>query len=205
MANGSQSFALLTVGSTHFDELVKAALEPTTLEAMFKRGITRFVVQYGQGDIRQILRNVALEPVEGFPVVSGGVSATVKTSEGVEVQMYAFMDDIEDRMANASLVISHAGAGSILAALRGPALSSTAAKQQQKKQLVIVPNDSLMDSHQSELAEEMAKHGWAAIASPRTLAETIQQLPTTAKASSAFPAHDPSKIQSILDEQMGWT
>lgn len=93
-----------------------------------------------------------------------------------------------------------------------------------------------MDSHQSELAVEMAEHGWASVASPRsvcsheaknanttamqtltvasvymhcrTLASTIQRLsqaPTSAGASSAFPAYEPTKIQSILDEQLGWT
>lgn len=104
-----ESFALLTVGSTHFDDLVKAALEPTALEALSQQGITRFIVQYGQGDIRQILRYVALEPEEGFPVVSGGITATIKTSQGVIVEMYPFMDDIEERMTKADIVISHAG------------------------------------------------------------------------------------------------
>lgn len=104
-----ESFALLTVGSTQFDDLVKAALEPTAVEALSQQGVTRFVVQYGQGDIRQILRYVALEPEEGFPVVSGGVTATIRTSQGVTVEMYPFMDDIEERMMKAEIVISHAG------------------------------------------------------------------------------------------------
>jgi beta-1,4-N-acetylglucosaminyltransferase len=181
--------ALLTVGSTQFDNLVTSALNPLSLEALYTRGITRFIVQYGTGDIRYILRLVALQPEDGFPspsTTSDGAAEviTIKTSQGVQVEMYAFMDDIEERMMDADLVLSHAGvlffaisviaklivllaagAGSILAALRGPALRPSTEAQQQK-QLIIVPNDSLMDSHQSELAIEIAKNDWASVATP---------------------------------------
>lgn len=101
--------ALLTVGSTHFDDLVKAALEPVALEALRQRGVSRFIVQYGEGNIRQILRYVALEPEGGFPTVSGGVSCTIKTGEAVIVEMYPFLEDIDGRMGQADLVICHAG------------------------------------------------------------------------------------------------
>lgn len=109
--SGSGEFktALLTVGSTQFDDLVKAALEPVALEALRQRGITRFVVQYGEGNIRQILRYVALEPEGGFPTVSGGVSCMIRTGEGVSVEMYPFLEDIDARMAQSDLVICHAG------------------------------------------------------------------------------------------------
>ena len=56
------------------------------------------------------------------------------------------------------------GAGSILAALRGPALSPRTSDT--VTQLVIVPNDTLMDAHQTELAEEMVSKGWAIAATP---------------------------------------
>lgn len=110
MSEGEPSrSALLTVGSTHFDELVKAALEPAALGALRDRGITSFVVQYGAGNIRQILRYVALEPEEGFPTASGGIACTIRTGEAVRVEMHPFLDDIDNRMGLSDLVISHAG------------------------------------------------------------------------------------------------
>lgn len=105
----SAKTALLTVGSTQFDDLVKAALEPASLQALRNHGITRFIVQYGEGNIRQILRYVALDPEGGFPTVSGGVSCTINTGEDVHVEMYPFLDDIDQRMSSADIVISHAG------------------------------------------------------------------------------------------------
>ena len=65
------------------------------------------------------------------------------------------------------LLCPRPGAGSILAALRGPALSPLPSINEEQRHLVIVPNDTLMDAHQSELAEEMHRHGWAVVASPR--------------------------------------
>jgi len=107
--SGRDKRALLTVGSTHFDELVKAALDPAALAALRDQGITSLVVQYGAGNIRQILRYVALDPEEGFPTVSGGVTCTIKTGEAVNVEMHPFLDDIDERMGLSDLVISHAG------------------------------------------------------------------------------------------------
>lgn len=100
--------ALLTVGSTQFDDLVKAALEPAALQALRQLGVTRFIVQYGEGNIRQILRYVALDPEEGFPATAGA-TCRVKTSDGIDVEMYSFLSDIDERMRSVDLVISHAG------------------------------------------------------------------------------------------------
>ena len=163
--------ALLTVGSTQFAALVEAALRAETLAVLRDAGYTRFVVQYGKQDRPRL--------------------STSHEGPKIQVELHAFLSDIEEKMQTVDLVLSHAGvshctarlcrsnpcsfacalcifvcflpgAGSILAALRGPALNPAA----KPKQLVIVPNDALMDAHQSELAEEMEKQGWAHVASP---------------------------------------
>ena len=56
------------------------------------------------------------------------------------------------------------GAGSILSFLRplgNPA--SPATRPVSDRTLVLVPNSTLMDSHQSDLAEEMNRKGWATV------------------------------------------
>lgn len=52
------------------------------------------------------------------------------------------------------------GAGSILSFLR-PATTVV-----EGRQLVLVPNATLMDSHQADLADELAARGWAAVCTP---------------------------------------
>jgi len=54
---------------------------------------------------------------------------------------------LEQDMRQAGLVISHAGAGTVMEALKG------------QKRLVVVINTALMDNHQTELATAMAKRG----------------------------------------------
>ena len=64
-------------------------------------------------------------------------------------------------MSEASLVISHAGAGSI-----GEALAL-------KKSLVICVNETLMDNHQLELAEAVAEKNWCSYAVPETICDQL--------------------------------
>ena len=198
MPSRGDKLALLTVGSTEFRPLVDAALSQPVLDALSDRGCTRFIVQYGKQERPSVVGERANSATGSAP------------SSQLQVELHAFIGDIEEKMVEAHLVLCHAGArswtsidssssstrltrslaslsflspcvvlyarpgaGSILAALRGPALAPLTAsdgnekERKQRSHLVIVPNDTLMDAHQSELAEEMHRHGWAVVATPR--------------------------------------
>ena len=45
--------------------------------------------------------------------------------------------------------------------------------------LLAVPNSTLMDNHQSELAEKLEEEGYLATATPETLVEAVRGLDTT--------------------------
>jgi beta-1,4-N-acetylglucosaminyltransferase len=62
----------------------------------------------------------------------------------LEVTCYSYKPSIIDDMKNAYMIISHAGAGSILEALS------------MDKKLLVVINEALMDNHQVELASELS-------------------------------------------------
>ena len=95
------------------------------------------------------------------------------------------------------------GAGSILTALRGDALA-TSAEDQRPLPLIIVPNATLMDDHQSELADELGKRQWAVVAraDADTLAEAIRALDLD-HAPSALPRAT-SALSRMLDEELGY-
>ncbi|GFY95821.1 glycosyltransferase family protein 28 [Actinidia rufa] len=77
------------------------------------------------------------------------------------VDYFTFSSSIADNLRSASLVISHAGSGSIFETLK------------LGKPLIVVVNEDLMDNHQSELAEELAERKHLFCAHPQTLLHTI--------------------------------
>ncbi|XP_006365209.1 UDP-N-acetylglucosamine transferase subunit alg13-like isoform X2 [Solanum tuberosum] len=77
---------------------------------------------------------------------------------------FTFSSSIADYLKSASLVISHAGSGSIFETLR------------LGKPLIVVVNEDLMDNHQSELAEELAERKHLYCARPQTLYKTISDM-----------------------------
>lgn len=132
----------LTVGTTHFDNLVKAAVDEEMLVALRDKGYTRLVLQIGQG---------SFTPFEGEHC-------------GVTVSFFRLKPSIAEDFESADLVISHAGAGSCLEALRAG------------KALVVVVNDTLMANHQTELAEELASNKFCYFCYPSTLLETLTNM-----------------------------
>ncbi|KAI3761606.1 hypothetical protein L1987_52027 [Smallanthus sonchifolius] len=82
----------------------------------------------------------------------------------IQMDYFTFYSSIADYLRSASLVISHAGSGSIFETLR------------MAKPLVVVVNEDLMDNHQSELAEELAERKHLFCARPQTLYQLIKSL-----------------------------
>jgi beta-1,4-N-acetylglucosaminyltransferase len=114
----------VTVGTTRFDLLIQMITQPTALAWMKSNGYTDLVIQYGKGD----------KPV-------------LPEKPPIRCQAYGFQSSLEADMTEADLIISHAGAGTVMEALR------------LKKRMVLVINTLLMNNHQTELAGAMAKRG----------------------------------------------
>jgi len=114
----------VTVGTTRFDKLIKCVTRPTALSWMRANGYTDLVIQYGKG-----------------------IKPEIPNDSPIAIRSYSFQSSLDDDMKEADLIISHAGAGTVMEALR------------MRKRLVVVINTLLMDNHQAELAHAMAKRG----------------------------------------------
>ncbi|KAJ0842345.1 putative N-acetylglucosaminyldiphosphodolichol N-acetylglucosaminyltransferase [Helianthus annuus] len=134
----------VTVGTTSFDSLVKTVDSKQVKEALSAKGYTHLVIQMGRGSY--------------IPKKSSGEDGSLV------VDYFTFSSSIADYLRSASLVISHAGSGSIFETLR------------LAKPLIVVVNEDLMDNHQSELAEELAERKHLFCARPQTLCEVIKSL-----------------------------
>eukprot|EP00934_Nitzschia_sp_Nitz4_P005474 Nitzschia sp. Nitz4//scaffold1_size375055//252798//253355//NITZ4_000298-RA/size375055-processed-gene-0.147-mRNA-1//-1//CDS//3329541111//5464//frame0 len=118
--------ALVTVGTTRFDELVTAITTSLATDWLICNGFTSLTIQYGTGS------KPDTSNLESLPL---------------SIQAYDFTPSLHADMQQADLVLSHAGAGTVMEALK------------LQRKLVVVINTRLMNNHQTELAEAMAERG----------------------------------------------
>ncbi|XP_076296894.1 alg13 UDP-N-acetylglucosaminyltransferase subunit [Lasioglossum baleicum] len=118
----SRKKVFVTVGTTTFDELIEIVLSADILEALSLKGYNELILQIGKSTLEP-----DCTPRNGF----------------VRIEYFNLNPSILEYVKDADLIISHAGAGSILDALENG------------KNLIVVANNSLMHDHQLELAEQL--------------------------------------------------
>lgn len=133
----------VTVGTTKFDELIETVLSSEVLEVLSSKGYYEIILQVGR-----TLFVPDCTPRCGF----------------VNIEYFNLSADIISYVQNADLIISHAGAGSILDALEC------------RKNLIVVANENLMDNHQLELAEQLYEDKHLYYCTCKTLLNTIQAM-----------------------------
>ncbi|KAF5180160.1 Udp-n-acetylglucosamine transferase subunit alg13-like protein [Thalictrum thalictroides] len=166
----SVKMVFVTVGTTCFDALVKAVDTQEVKEELFKKGYTHLLIQMGRGSF--------------IPTKSAGGLGCLA------VDYFTFSSSIADNLKSASLVISHAGSGSIFETLR------------LGKPLIVVVNEDLMDNHQSELAEELAERKHLYCAHPQALYSTIADM--NVDALLPYPPGDAKPVAKLINRFLGF-
>ncbi|KAJ3854657.1 glycosyl transferase [Lentinula lateritia] len=170
--------AFITVGSTRFDGLIKSIFSPSVLASLSNKGYTNIVVQCGNSDFPYV-----------HLLVHGEQSFQLE-KDGVIIECWKFKPSLQRDYERADLVISHAGSGTIVDVLR------------MDKPLIVVPNPTLADNHQQELASALEKLGHLRSSTTSQLANTIQEF--DASSLTKFPPFDGSKFRKLLDEELGF-
>ena len=147
---------LLTVGSTRFDSLVKAIDDPKVIEILASKGFRKFYIQIGASD------HVPTKLCDINPCSFEADSGRQVHPNGFEVEWFRYTPSLAAIMAMSGLIISHAGSGSIFESLHAGA------------SLITVPNESLMDNHQAELAHQLERMGHVIVATTSTLLDTLR-------------------------------
>ncbi|CAN1175824.1 UDP-N-acetylglucosamine transferase subunit ALG13 homolog [Linum perenne] len=160
----------VTVGTTLFDALVRAVDAEEVKRELSRRGYTHLLIQIGRGSY---------------------VPQKCKGDDGsLSVDYFTFSSSIADHLRAASLVISHAGSGSIFETLR------------LGKPLIVVVNEDLMDNHQCELAEELAERNHLYCTRPDTLHKTITDM--TLESLLPYPAGDAKPVIQLINRFLGF-
>lgn len=120
-----------------------------------------------------------------------GATLQAETQHGIQLELFQFAPDLKSYIRSADIVISHAGSGTILDTLR---------MRPKPPALVVVPNTSLMDNHQVELAQALGKDKFLIAASEDSLPKDLARALNSD--CDAFPDFDPSRFAAIVDEVM---
>lgn len=167
----------VTVGTTLFDPLIRIVASSPFLRLVKELGFTTVRVQYGKGEFIPFLEE--------------------RSVSGIACESYRFKPSLQDDVQSASLIISHAGAGSIMEAL-------TAGKK-----IIVVINDTLMHNHQWEVAYALAQRRYLKyVDSPSELLERNGQLIRDVSSDQykpqLFPVGDVKAFPKLLDNLMGY-
>ncbi|MCJ1475184.1 N-acetylglucosaminyldiphosphodolichol N-acetylglucosaminyltransferase catalytic subunit alg13 [Lambiella insularis] len=196
MPAGIEKLCFVTIGATaSFDALIAAALSLPFLEALKAAGYTELLLQHGVegGKVLQAFKsatssskeNILGLRISGFDFNKKGLVAEMKAAKGQDGGLEG-------------VVISHAGSGSILDALRIAV------------PLIVVPNPALLDNHQEELAEELAAQGYVVHGKLNDLAAAVWESEILRQTQNSWPppnsGHDPTGrgLPGIMDDEMGF-
>jgi beta-1,4-N-acetylglucosaminyltransferase len=192
----------VTIGATApFDDLLRAVFRPSFLQALHDAHYTELRIQYGKEgqavyeECTSGLLNIARQglgiDISGFAFTTDGLAEEMLAAKGHPKAR-------EKGEAVEGAVISHAGSGTILDALR---ISVP---------LIVVPNSALLHNHQVELAEELAEQHYVVHGKLDKLAESIPQVEALQESMRQWPP--PTKgeykyqtgLKGIMDDEMGW-
>ncbi|CAI4222654.1 unnamed protein product [Auanema sp. JU1783] len=165
--------AFVTVGTTSFDDLINAITESSSLASLKANGVQELIVQYGGGNPTFLMNNE-----DG--------SAEM---DGMKVTFFRYSPDIKPYMEKAKVVIGHAGAGTIMEALK------------LTKPFIAVINENLMNNHQVELANALAEKNHLLFCNPRNLSETIKNPKLFTL--DPFTPVDSKKVANYVNGKMG--
>mmetsp|Transcript_27521 Transcript_27521/g.55516 ORF Transcript_27521/g.55516 Transcript_27521/m.55516 type:complete len:236 (-) Transcript_27521:163-870(-) len=175
--HGGGRSIFVTVGTTKFDSLISTVSSSQFLSQISKPECGAYVciaVQYGRGAVTPFVSdNTSTSGVEQISDDQQHDSSddNARLVEGVSCSSYRFKPTLRQDMEAADLIISHAGAGSIMEGLElccaanggrikgGDATASGDVSQKRRKKLVVVTNAALMNAHQSELADALEARG----------------------------------------------
>jgi len=154
----------VTVGTTSFDALIDACITPEFNKKLATLGFDELRLQVGRG---------------------------AAPTEADRITWFRFAPTITEEMRAADVVISHAGAGSILEAL------------ELGKRLVVCVNDALMDNHQAELAAALEARGHVVVSSVDDVADALQRVVATRPA--PYERGDAAPFRALVEGEMRTT
>lgn len=120
-------------------------------------------------------------------IQTGGYKINPRDMDNIELVSYGYADNLSQDIMDADLIIGHAGAGTCLEVLRC------------NKRLLVVTNDSLMDRHQDELADQLAQDKYLIKTNLIDFHENLEKVCAKKIHLREFPPSSDSNFEAILN------
>ncbi|KAF9700101.1 hypothetical protein EKO04_001544 [Ascochyta lentis] len=188
----ASKLCFVTTGATApFTALIESVLRPSSLDALLEHGFTHVLIQYGSA------KDVFLQAATR---ARSHVQKTKQTLiiDGIDFNPAGLQAQLTLVHQSKGLVISHAGSGSILEALR------------YQIPLIVVPNTSLLDNHQEELAVAMERSGYLLRGHVEDLSPAVRKSGEFRNNMSQFPPitsgqhRETKSFAAVMDETVGF-
>ncbi|RJE23622.1 hypothetical protein PHISCL_04036 [Aspergillus sclerotialis] len=197
--NQPTKLCFVTVGATaSFLSLLLSVLDSKFLEALSQSGYTHLLVQYGK-DGQIIYENFLVKYPAGSPGRHGIEIGGFDFNQAGLGEVMRMTKENKSEGRSSGMIISHAGSGSILEALR---LSVP---------LVVVPNPLLKDNHQAELANELQKQGYVVASHHDDISNAVEKAEALRSRMLTWPpVRGPSQrrhrtLNEVLADEMGFS
>lgn len=189
-----QKLCFVTTGATApFIGLIESILSSSSLDALLGCGISRVLVQYGTA---KSVYETSTKAAREYLKQTG--KETQLEIDGMDFDSSGLSEQFTLVQKTRGLVVSHAGSGSILDALRF------------QIPLIVVPNTALLDNHQEELAAVMGKLNYLIHGKVDNLAQAIEASEKFRAQMAQFPPITAGKerqtktFATIMDDTVGF-
>ena len=187
----------VTIGATApFDSLIKAVLSSSFLLALSEKHFTDLLIQYGK-EGQKVYEDERFSKADASALHYGiTINGFGFNTKGLMEEMRVAKGGNNGEMEGC--VISHAGSGSILDAMRIAV------------PLIVVPNTDLLHNHQFELAEELAKQNYVVHGKIFHLDDALGQIEELKARMKAWPPLNSGEekygkgLRGVMNEEMGW-
>ena len=195
-----QKTCFVTIGATAaFTDLIRAVLSSDFCTALETQNYTHLLVQYGQNGkllFDKCLFNLNTTPtklqISGFDLDPSGLRHHILRTNAHSPSLPSGTDAVP------GVVISHAGSGTILDCLR-VAIPT-----------IVVPNETLLDNHQVELAEALAEQEYVVHGRLDGLVGALEQAEKLRARGKKWPPvnagvqRQAKGLKGVMDEEMGF-
>lgn len=163
---------LVTVGSTKFDALIERIFKEDVATLLTSLHFNRLIVQTGASSYDE--QRVT----------------NIRKNHQLETEVFDYKGSLQQDIDRADVVVSHAGAGTCLEVLR------------KNKRLLIVVNDTLMDNHQNELAEQLSADKHVIASNVENFLVDLERICSADTKLEEFPPNNTSKFEEVFNEAL---